>query len=59
MLWPLRLWQFPKELFSHVNIFFADIVKEHDNDVEFSAVFQRLMEEDFPDLPPGGGIHSK
>lgn len=36
-----------------------DIVKENDNDIEFSAVFQRLMEEDFPDLPSGGGIHSK
>ena len=37
----------------------SDIVKENDNDVEFSTVFQRLMDEDFPDLPPGGGIHSK
>lgn len=37
----------------------ADIVKENENDIEFSAVFQRLAEEDFSDLPPGGGIHSK
>lgn len=37
----------------------ADIVKENDDDIEFSALFQRLTEEEFPDLPLGGGIHSK
>merc|ERR1712241_1185318 len=37
----------------------TDIVKENDNDIEFSAVFQQMVEEGFEDLPPGGGIHSK
>ena len=36
-----------------------DIVKENDNDIEFHAVFQRLSEEEIPDLPPGGGLYSK
>ena len=38
---------------------FLDIVKENDNDIEFHAVFQRLSEEEIPDLPPGGGLYSK
>jgi len=37
----------------------TDIVKENDNDIEFHAVFQRLSEEEIPDLPPGGGLYSK
>merc|ERR1719351_475328 len=37
----------------------TDIVKENENDIEFHAVFQRLVEEGFDDLPPGGGIQSK
>ena len=44
-----------------LNIVFSllDIVKENDNDIEFHAVFQRLSEEEIPDLPPGGGLYSK
>ena len=38
---------------------FLDIVKENENDIEFHAVFQRLSEEEIPDLPPGGGLYSK
>ena len=38
---------------------YLDIVKENDNDIEFHAIFQRLSEEEFPDLPPGGGLYSK
>ena len=30
-----------------------------DNDIEFHAVFQRLSEEEIPDLQPGGGLYSK
>jgi len=37
----------------------ADIIKENDNDIEFASLFQRLTDEEFPDLPPGGGIHAK
>ena len=37
----------------------SDIVKENENDIEFHAVFQRLSEEEIPDLPPGGGLYSK
>ena len=37
----------------------TDIVTENDHDIEFSSVFQRLSEEEFPDLPPGGGLYSK
>jgi len=37
----------------------TDIVKEHDSDIEFHAVFQRLSEEEILDLPPGGGLYSK
>ena len=37
----------------------SDIVTENDHDIEFSSVFQRLSEEEFPDLPPGGGLYSK
>ena len=46
---------------SQLNIVFSllDIVKENDNDIEFHAVFQRLSEEEIPDLPPGGGLYSK
>ena len=40
-------------------IFLLDIVKENENDIEFHAVFQRLSEEEIPDLPPGGGLYSK
>ena len=43
------------------SIYFSilDIVKENENDIEFHAVFQRLSEEEIPDLPPGGGLYSK
>lgn len=37
----------------------SDIIKENDNDIEFASLFQRLTDEEFPDLPPGGGIHAK
>ena len=40
-------------------LLFSDIVTENDHDIEFSSVFQRLSEEEFPDLPPGGGLYSK
>ena len=39
--------------------FFADIITENGEDISFSAVFQKMVEEGFEDLPPGGGIHSK
>ena len=38
---------------------FADIIKENGEDISFSAVFQKMVEEGFDDLPPGGGIQSK
>merc|ERR1712203_693458 len=37
----------------------TDIVTENGEDIGFSAVFQKMVEEGFEDLPPGGGIHSK
>jgi len=37
----------------------TDIIKENDEDISFSAVFQQMVEEGFDDLPPGGGIQSK
>ena len=40
-------------------IYFADIIKENGEDISFSAVFQKMVEEGFDDLPPGGGIQSK
>ena len=40
-------------------VYFADIIKENDEDISFSAVFQQMVEEGFDDLPPGGGIQSK
>ena len=38
---------------------FLDIITENGEDIGFSAVFQKMVEEGFEDLPPGGGIHSK
>merc|ERR1712242_513826 len=37
----------------------TDIITENGEDIEFHAVFQRLSEEEIPDLPPGGGLYSK
>merc|ERR1712037_152725 len=37
----------------------TDIITENGEDIGFSAVFQKMVEEGFEDLPPGGGIHSK
>jgi len=37
----------------------TDIIKENGEDISFSAVFQKMVEEGFDDLPPGGGIQSK
>jgi len=37
----------------------TDIITENGEDISFSAVFQKMVEEGFEDLPPGGGIHSK
>lgn len=37
----------------------TDIIKENGEDISFSAVFQKIVEEGFDDLPPGGGIQSK
>ena len=44
---------------SSMHFSILDIVKENENDIEFHAVFQRLSEEEIPDLPPGGGLYSK
>ena len=50
----------PSSMISHIYVFsISDIVKENENDIEFHAVFQRLSEEEIPDLPPGGGLYSK
>lgn len=38
---------------------FTDIVKEFNNEVDFTTVFQRLTEENFASLPNGGGIFAK
>ena len=47
-------------MIAHIYVFsISDIVKENENDIEFHAVFQRLSEEEIPDLPPGGGLYSK
>lgn len=35
------------------------IIKENDNEVDFHAVFQKISDESFDNLPPGGGIFSK
>lgn len=40
-------------------IYFSEIILENGEDIHFSAVFQKLIEEGIDDLPPGGGIHSK
>merc|ERR1712020_580238 len=32
----------------------TDIVKENDNDISFASVFQKMVEMDLEDLPPGG-----
>ena len=40
-------------------LIFSDIIKENGEDISFSAVFQKMVEEGFDDLPPGGGIQSK
>jgi protein phosphatase 1B len=37
----------------------TEIILENGEDIHFSAVFQKLIEEGIDDLPPGGGIHSK
>jgi len=34
-------------------------VKENENDVDMSSVFQRLSEDNIPGLPPGGGLFAK
>jgi len=36
-----------------------EIVKENENDIEFPRVFQRLVDEDIPNLPTGGELFSK
>ena len=47
-------------MMSYIYVYYiSDIVKENENDIEFHAVFQRLSEEEIPDLPPGGGLYSK
>jgi len=37
----------------------TDIIADNGEDISFSAVFQKMVEEGIEDLPPGGGIHSK
>ena len=34
-------------------------MKENENDVDMSSVFQRLSEDNIPGLPPGGGLFAK
>ena len=49
-----------KDTYFNLSFFnFADIITENGEDIGFSAVFQKMVEEGFEDLPPGGGIHSK
>merc|ERR1712242_316609 len=37
----------------------TDIITENGEDITFSTVFQKMVEEGIEALPPGGGIHSK
>lgn len=37
----------------------TDIITENGEEISFSSVFQKMVEEGIDDLPPGGGIHSK
>jgi len=37
----------------------TDIVKESDNNIDFHEIFLKLSTEEFPYLPPGGGLYSK
>jgi protein phosphatase 1B len=37
----------------------TDIISEFGEEITFSSVFQKMVEEGFEDLPPGGGIYSK
>merc|ERR1711988_1647975 len=36
-----------------------DLVKQNDNDIEFQKIFQKMVELELEDLPPGGQIYSK
>jgi len=36
-----------------------DLVREHDNDIEFQKIFRRLCDEEIEDLPTGGELYSK
>merc|ERR1712241_333612 len=37
----------------------TEIIEENDEDISFASVFQKMVEMDMEDLPPGGGIYSK
>jgi len=37
----------------------TEIIEENDEDISFASVFQKMVEMDLEDLPPGGGIYSK
>lgn len=48
-----------EELNKVIKLKVTDIISENGEDISFSAVFQKMVEEGLEDLPPGGGIHSK
>ena len=49
-----------ERVWTEVNLLYSpDIVKENENDVDMSSVFQRLSEDNIPGLPPGGGLFAK
>merc|ERR1711881_396876 len=37
----------------------TEIIEENDEDISFASVFQKMVEMDLEDLPPGGQIYSK
>lgn len=38
---------------------FTGMVEGKENDIDLPTVFQNLLEEDIPNIPPGGGLYSK
>ena len=39
--------------------YFLEIIEENDEDISFASVFQKMVELELEDLPPGGQIYSK
>lgn len=37
----------------------TEIIEENDEDISFASVFQKMVELELEDLPPGGQIYSK